>query len=73
MEGYQGRCQDQTHAGAGPERVIDAYIEAKLLPFYKQPLRDMLMIMRDSRMRNQKEVFIMRWEHVDWANSRYFV
>jgi len=55
------------------ERVIDAYIEAKLLPFCKQPLRDVLMIMRDSGMRNQKEVFIMRWEHVDWANSRYFV
>jgi integrase len=24
-------------------------------------------------MRNQKEVFIMRWEHVDWTASRYFV
>ena len=31
------------------------------------------MIMRDSGMRNQKEVFRMRWEHVDWANDRYFV
>ena len=39
------------------ERVIDAEIEAKLLPFCKQPLRDVLMIMRDSGMRNQKEVF----------------
>jgi integrase len=29
--------------------------------------------MRDSGMRNHKEVFTMRWEHVDWANSRYFV
>jgi integrase len=55
------------------ERVIDAHIEAKLLPFCKQPLRDVLMIMRDSGMRNQKEVFTMRWEHVDWANNRYFV
>jgi integrase len=55
------------------ERIIDAHIEAKLLPFCKQPLRDVLMIMRDSGMRNQKEVFTMRWEHVDWANNRYFV
>jgi integrase len=55
------------------ERVIDADIEAKLLPFCKQPLRDVLMIMRDSEMRNQKEVFRMRWEHLDWDNKRYFV
>ena len=32
-----------------------------------------LMIMRDAGMRNQKEVFTMRWEHLDWPNSRYFV
>ncbi len=51
------------------ERVIDADAEAKLLPFCKQPLRDVLMIMRDSGMRNQKEVFRMRWEHLDWANN----
>ena len=55
------------------ERVIDADIEAKLLPSCKQPLRDVLMIMRDSGMRNQKEVFRMRWEHLDWDNKRYFV
>jgi hypothetical protein len=53
------------------ERVIDADVEAKLLPFCKQPLRDVLMIMRDSGMRNQKEVFRMRWEHLDWGNKRY--
>lgn len=55
------------------ERVIDAHVEARLLPFCKQPLRDVLMIMRDSGMRNQKEVFRMRWEHMDWSNNRYFV
>ncbi len=55
------------------ERVIDAHVEAKLLPFCKQPLRDVLMTMRDSGMRNQKEVFRMRWEHMDWPNNRYFV
>jgi integrase len=54
-------------------RIIDAHVEAKLLPFSKQPLRDVLMIMRDSGMRNQKEVFRMRWEHMDWSNNRYFV
>jgi integrase len=48
-------------------------VPVKLLPFCKQPLREVLMIMRDSGMRNQKEVLTMRWEHVDWANNRYFV
>ena len=55
------------------ERVIDPDIEAKLLPFCKPPLADVLMIRRDSGMRNQKEVFRMRWEHLDWSNKRYFV
>jgi len=55
------------------QRIIDVHIEAKLLPFCNQPLRDVLMIMRDSGMRNQKEVFRMRWEYLDWANDRYFL
>src|SRR6266436_6787606 len=55
------------------ERIIDEHVEARLLSFCKQPLRDVLMIMRDAGMRNQKEVFTMRWEHLDWSNSRYFV
>ena len=78
-----GKAEEWTIIKASPEiklkqehareRVIDADIEAKLLPFCKQPLRDVLMIMRDSGMRNQKEVFRMRWEHLDWGNKRYFV
>jgi len=55
------------------KRVIDGPTEAKLLPFCRQPARDVLMIMRDTGMRNHKEVFSMRWEHVDWTNSRYYV
>ncbi len=55
------------------ERIIDERIEAQLLQHCKQPLWDVLMIMRDAGMRNQKEVFTMRWEHVDWSNNRYFV
>jgi integrase len=55
------------------ERVIDEQIEGKLFPFCNQNLRDVLMIMRDTGMRNQKEVFRMRWEHVDWENNLYFV
>ncbi|HET6840226.1 MAG TPA: tyrosine-type recombinase/integrase [Candidatus Angelobacter sp.] len=55
------------------KRMIDAHTEAQLLPFLKQPLLDVLMIMRDSGMRNHKEVFTMRWEYVDWANDRYYV
>jgi integrase len=55
------------------ERIIDAHVEAKLLQFCKRPLRDVLMIMRDSGMRNQSEAFRTRWEHMDWSNNRYFV
>jgi integrase len=55
------------------ERVIDEEIEAKLLPFCNRTLWEVLMIMRDAGMRNQKEVFRMRWEHLDWTNNRYFV
>ncbi len=55
------------------QRVIDEQVEAQLLPFCKPALRDVLMIMRDTGMRNQKEVFAMRWEFVDWSNSRYFI
>lgn len=54
-------------------RVIDEAIEAKLLPFCDQNLKDVLMIMRDTGMRNRKEVFRMRWEHVDWGKNLYFV
>jgi integrase len=55
------------------QRVIDEAIEAKLLPFCDQNLKDVLMIMRDTGMRNRKEVFRMRWEHVDWDKNLYFV
>lgn len=55
------------------KHMIDATNEAKLLPFCRPRVREILMIMRDSGMRNHKEVFTMRWEHIDWAKSRYFV
>ena len=55
------------------QRVIDAATEAKLLPFCRQPLADVLVIMRDTGMRNRKEVFTMRWEYVDWTGNRYYV
>jgi integrase len=55
------------------KHVIDGTTEAKLLPFCRPHAREVLMIMRDSGMRNHKEVFTMRWEHIDWTKSRYFV
>lgn len=36
--------------------VMDAELEAKFLPFCNQPLRVVLMIMRNSGMRDQKEI-----------------
>jgi hypothetical protein len=47
--------------------VLDVAIEAKLLPVCRQPLADVLVIMRDTGMRNRIEVFTMRSEHVDWT------
>jgi len=47
----------KTHAGARTGARHDADIEAKLLPFCKQPLRDVLMIMRDSGMRTRRKFF----------------
>lgn len=62
------------HTAAGPEQSnASGKVVALLLPPCRQPLCDVLTIMRDSGMRNQKEVFTMRWEYVDWGNSRYYV
>lgn len=48
---------------------LDDQAEAKLLPIADQPLKDIIVLMRDTGMRNARELYRMRVENIDW-NSR---
>lgn len=50
------------------EKLLDEVAEAKLMPFLRQSLKDILVIVRDTGMRNISEVCRMRIEHIDWHN-----
>ena len=52
---------------------LDEEAEHKLLPFARQPLRDVIILMRDTGMRNRKELFRMRIEDLDWSARTIFV
>jgi len=54
------------------EKLLDDMAEAKLMPFLRQPLKDIIVIMRDTGMRNISEVCRMRIEHIDWHNRVIF-
>ena len=47
---------------------LDDEAERKLLPQAEQPLRDIIVMMRDTGMRNGRELYRMRIENIDWAN-----
>ena len=53
------------------ECIIDDTAERLLLQVAVQPLRDVLIVMRDMGLRPD-EVFRMRWEHVHWEKRLYF-
>jgi integrase len=53
------------------EGIIDDSAEALLLESAQQPLKDVLIIMRDMGLRPD-EVFRMKWEHVHWEKQLYF-
>jgi len=55
----------------GRDGILDDSTEQKLLAVARQPLRDVLVIMRDMGLR-PAEVFRMRWEHVHWDSQLYF-
>jgi integrase len=55
----------------GRDGILDDATEAKLLAVARQPLKDVLLIMRDMGLR-PAEVFRMRWEHVHWDKRLYF-
>jgi integrase len=53
------------------ESIIDDTAEELLLQVAEQPLRDVLIVMRDMGLRPD-EVFRMRWEDVHWEKRLYF-
>jgi hypothetical protein len=55
----------------GRDGILDDATEAKLLEVANQPLRDVILIVRDMGLR-PAEVFCMRWEHVHWDKRLYF-
>ena len=55
----------------GRDGILDDATEQKLLAVARQPLRDVLVIIRDMGLR-PAEVFRMRWEHVHWDSRLYF-
>ncbi len=48
---------------------LDDEAERKLLAVAEQPLKDIIVLMRDTGMRNGRELYRMRIENIDW-NSR---
>ena len=53
------------------ESIIDDSAEALLLQVAAEPLRDVLILVRDMGFRPD-EVFRMRWEHVHWQKRLHF-
>lgn len=51
---------------------LDDEAEAKLLPVAEQPLKDIVVLMRDTGMRNVRELYRMRVENVDFNNHVIF-
>ncbi len=51
---------------------LDDEAEGKLLPAADQPLKDIIVLMRDTGMRNARELYRMRIENIDWNNRVIF-
>lgn len=51
---------------------LDDEAEAKLLKVAEQPLKDIIVLMRDTGMRNARELYRIRIENIDWNNRVVF-
>jgi len=51
---------------------LDDEAERKLLPVAEQPLKDIIMLMRDTGMRNVREPYRLRIENIDFNNRVIF-
>lgn len=49
--------------------LLDEAAEIALLPHAEQPLNDVIRLMRDTGMRNQRELYCMRVENLDFVNE----
>lgn len=52
---------------------LDDDAERKLLVVSEQPLRDVIILMRDTGMRNERELYRTRIENIDWNGRVIFV
>lgn len=52
---------------------LDDDAEGKLLVVAEQPLRDAIILMRDTGMRNERELYRTRIENIDWNGRVIFV
>jgi integrase len=52
---------------------LDDDAERKLLVVAEQPLRDAIILMRDTGMRNERELYRTRIENIDWNGRIIFV
>lgn len=43
-----------------------------MLPISEQPLKDIIILMRDTGMRNARELYRMRIENIHWSNRVIF-
>jgi integrase len=51
---------------------LDDEAERKLLAVAEHPLKDIIVLMRDTGMRNGRELYRMRIENIDWNNRVIF-
>lgn len=52
--------------------LLDDEAERRLLPVAEQPLKDIIVLMRDTGMRNGRELYPLRIEYLDWNNRLIF-
>ena len=51
---------------------LDDEAERRLVAVAEQPLQDIIVLMRDTGMRNARELYRMRIENIDWGNHVIF-
>ncbi len=61
----------QEHSRHG--RLLDAEAERLLIPHCSQELAHVIVMMRDTGMRNERELLCMRIEWIEWNNRMIFV
>jgi hypothetical protein len=58
---------------AAEAKLVQASLRCKWRPRTKELFPDIVTLMRDTGMRNERELFRMRIENLDWSNQTIFV